>query len=66
MDNKLVKVGNGRYSVINADGNTIAMVYRSGKGYTRDILNVSGVWFHPEYFNYFRTLSDVKRRYDIK
>lgn len=66
--NKLVKVEKGRYTVIDASGDTIALIYKhsNGKGYTRDIRNVSGTWFHLEYFNFFRTLADVKRRYDIK
>jgi len=66
--NKLIRVEKGRYAVIDASGNTIAFIYKhsSGKGYTRNIRNTSGAWFRPDYFNYFHTLADVKRRYDIK
>lgn len=64
---KLVKVENGRYTVTDENGNTIALVYRFGNGYTRDIRNAyTGEFFRPEYFNYFKTLAEVKRRYDIK
>lgn len=64
---KLIKVENGRYTVTDETGTTIALVYRCGKGYTRDIRNAfTGEFFRPEYFNYFKTLSEVKKRYDIK
>jgi hypothetical protein len=64
---KLVKVENGRYIVTDETGTTIALVYRWGNGYRRDVRNAqTGEFFRPEYFNYFKTLADVKRRYDIK
>lgn len=64
---KLVKIENGRFIVIDENGQTVAKVYRSGKGYTRDVYSdVAGKWYHPDYFNYFRTLAEVKYRYDIK
>ena len=64
---KLIKVDNGRYIVTDETGTTIALVYRCGNGYTRDIRNsCTGEFYRPEYFNYFKTLDAVKRRYDIK
>lgn len=63
---ELIKVENGLYHVTK-NGVAIAIISRSGKGYTRTVYHeISGKWIEPVAFNYFSTLADVKRRYDIK
>lgn len=68
---KLIKIENGLYHITkpinDSEDIVIAIITRSGKGYTRSVYHeLSKKWIQPAAFNYFATLADVKRRYDIK
>lgn len=63
---KLVRIESGLYH-IKKDNITVAIVSKYKNGYTRVVYHeLSGKWIQPAAFNYFSTLANVKRRYDIK
>lgn len=66
MKNMLIKTTDG-YNIVNAvTGEPVAALVKEKRGYTKLLWHAGrGEYIRPAAFNYFATLRDVKRYYDI-